>query len=66
MHSTVVTNEQRLQIDIAVIRQIPQNELQSTKWIPRTKQLANCLTKQGANSLNLTRVPEHGQLHFST
>ena len=33
---------------------ISQNEKLSNKWIPRTEQLAGCLTKQGANSLNVT------------
>ena len=32
----------------------------SIKWIPRTAQFANCLTKSSANSLNLTRVFENG------
>ena len=67
VHSADMTNEHRLRIDNAVIKHvISQNELQSIKWVPGTKQLANCLTKQGANSLNLTRVLENGQLLFST
>ena len=33
---------------------ISQNEKLSNKWIPGTEQLAGCLTKQGANSLNVT------------
>ena len=45
---------------------ISQNELWSIKSIPGTKQLADCLTKQGANSLNLTQVLENGLLYFST
>ena len=50
VHSTVMTNEHRLRKDIAMIKQmISQNELRSIKWIPGTEQLADCLTKQGAN-----------------
>ena len=67
VHSTIMTNEYRFWIDIAEIKQmILQNELWSIKLIPGTKQLADCLTKQGANSLNLTQVLENGQLYCST
>ena len=67
VHSTVMTNEHRLQIDIAVIKQMTsQNELRSIKWIPGTEKLADYLTKQGANLLNLKQVLKNGQLYFST
>ena len=53
VHSTVMASEHRLRIDIAVIKQmLSENDLRSIKWIPGTNQLADCLTKQGANSLN--------------
>ena len=38
VHSTVMTNEHRLRIDIAVIKQMmSQNELRSINWIPGTE-----------------------------
>ena len=62
-----MTNEHRLQTDNAGIKQmISQTELWSMKWIPGTEQLADCLKKKGANSLNLKQVLQNGQLHFST
>ena len=32
------------------------NKLQSFRWVPTEKQLVDCLTKQGTNSLNLTNT----------
>ena len=63
-HSTTMADEHRLRIDHAAIKQmLSHNELQGFIWVPAEKQLADCLAKQGANPLNLTRVFENASIN---
>ena len=65
VHSTVMTNEHRLRKDC----NDKTNDI--TKWItidqmdPRNRTIS-CLFDKARSTLNLTRVLENGQLHFST
>ena len=62
-HSTTMVREKRVQIDLAVIKQmLERGELASFKWIPAGKQLADVLTKQGADPLKLALAFESGKL----
>ena len=56
-HSANIAEEHRFRTDHAVIKQmLSHNKLQSFRWVPTEKQLVDCLTKQGTNSLNLTNT----------
>ena len=62
-HSTTMVSEKRVQIDLAAIKQmLVRGELTSFKWISASKQLADVLTKQGADPLKLAYVFETGKL----
>ena len=51
LHSTKVVNDKRLNIDISAIKQSLQStEICSIRWCPGPLQLANSLTKRGAQS----------------
>ena len=52
-HSTTAVEEKRLRVDLAAIRQsVSRNEFK-LKWIETKHQLADSLTKQGADSSRL-------------
>ena len=62
-NSTTMVTEKRVQVDIAVIKQmLERGELICFQWVPSEKQLADSLTKRGADSLKLTVVFERGRL----
>ena len=64
VHSTTMVQEHRLRIDMAAIREMLSNqELHAFSWVDNSKQLADCLTKRGANSLTLLSVLETGKLY---
>ena len=51
VYSSKNVESKRLRIDIAVIRNmLTDKEIQNIYWIPTFSQLANCLTKRGANA----------------
>ena len=61
-YSTTMVNEHRLRVDLAAIKEmICKGELLSLSWIPNTQQLADCLTKKGANPISLLSVLENGK-----
>jgi hypothetical protein len=61
LDSTKQVSEKRLRIEVSSIRElIRQNTIHSIKWIKSENQLADCLTKKGASSLNLLRALQTG------
>ena len=63
VYSTTMADEFRLRIDLAAIKEMITNkELLKLNWVPTSKQLADCLTKKGGNSLALLKVLESGLL----
>ena len=62
VHSTTAVEEKRLRVEIAAIRESLRNGEVQVDWIPKTKQLADCLTQQGADSKKLMEVLEDGRL----
>ena len=61
VHSTTAVRDDLLILDIAVIKEfIQKQEVQGIHWIPGTKQLADCLTKRTASSLNLQKIMQAG------
>jgi len=62
VHSTTAVEEKRLRVEIAAIRESIRNGEVKVDWVPKTKQLADCLTKQGADSQKLMEVLEDGRL----
>ena len=56
-HSTTTVESKRLQIEVSVLRDtIHRGELNEFRWIPTELNLANPLTKAGANTKELVRV----------
>ena len=50
VYSTTPVTEKRLRVDIAGIKEEIKNRNIKVEWIPKQKQLADSLTKQGANT----------------
>lgn len=62
VYSTTVLKDKRLQVDLAVLREMLfKTEIESVKWIDTSAQLADCLTKDGANSDKLLQVLASGK-----
>ena len=55
--------EQRLRIDIAAIREMVTRKEVTVVWKEKKHQLADCLTKRGANSQRLTECLKMGNIH---
>ena len=62
VHSTTAVEEKRLRVEIAAIREAIRRKEVQVDWIPKTVQLADCLTKQGADSKKLMEVLAEGRL----
>ena len=63
LNSTKLVDDKRLRIDIGAIKEsIRRNEV-NVRWCPGSEQLANCLTKKGAQSSNLLHVIRTGHLN---
>ena len=61
--STKTVDDKRLLIHISCIREkLVDLELHNVLWVDTKRQLADCLTKIGAPSSNLTKVLQHGYL----
>ena len=57
-HSTTIVEQKRLRVDLAAIKQsVSRNEFK-LRWIETKHQLADSLTKQGANSSQLVETLE--------
>ena len=63
IHSTKVVNNKRLNIDISAIKQ-QSTEIRSIRWCPGSLQLANSLTKRGAQSHILLDILQFGRLNL--
>lgn len=65
-YSTTMSDEHRLRVDIAIIKEmISREELNDIKWVPAKLQLADSLTKLGADPTKLTAVLETGRCNYS-
>ena len=62
VHSTTAVEEKRLRVDIAAIREEIRNRTIIVDWIPKSEQLADVLTKQGANREKLIDVLKNSRL----
>ena len=57
VYSSTKVEDQRLQIDICVLRgMIDNGELSKFCWVPTKLQIANCLTKQGASVYDMLNI----------
>ena len=61
-HSTTAVEEKRLRVDIAAIREEIRKRSILVDWIPKSEQLADVLTKQGANREHLLNVLRNSHL----
>jgi len=62
INSTTPANEKRTRVDIAAIRQSIYNQEIDLQWIRGENQLADPLTKQGADSFKLKNVLNKGKI----
>ncbi|KAK6191184.1 hypothetical protein SNE40_002922 [Patella caerulea] len=63
--STKLVDDKRLRIDIAAIQEsVQKHEVKHIKWIKGDDQLANCMTKRGANGFTLLKVLHQGLIYF--
>ena len=63
LRSTTMVAERRLRVDISAIKQMLENgEVTDVQWVPSDKQLADCLTKKGVNTIKLNAILESGKL----
>ena len=56
INSTTAVEEKRLRVDIAAIRECVGNNEVEVQWVSKENQLADVLTKQGADSTKLLKV----------
>ena len=56
INSTTAVEEKRLRVDIAAIRECVRNNEVEMEWVNKENQLADVLTKQGADSTKLLKV----------
>ena len=62
INSTTPADEKRTRVDIAAIRQSVRRKEISLEWIRKENQLADVLTKQGADSTKLLSVLKSGRI----
>ena len=61
--STTMVSEHRLRVDLAAVKEmLAKRELENLSWIHKSEQLADCLTKRGANPRGLIDCVEAGKL----
>jgi hypothetical protein len=57
IHSSKQLSDERLQIDISIMREmLEKSEVAKVEWVTTEKQLADCLTKKGASSRKLVQA----------
>ena len=62
-YSTTMPKEHRLKIDLAIIKEmISKNELQKLSFVTSDNQIADCLTKRGANPRKISKIFQDGCL----
>ena len=55
--------EKRLRIELSGIKELIENgQIHNIQWLETKKQLADCLTKKGASSMELRNVLQQGTL----
>ena len=62
VHSTTAVEEKRLRVEIASIRESIRNKEVSVEWVDKEKQLADVITKQGADSFKFMAVLQNRHL----
>ena len=62
VHSTTANEEKHLRVEIASIRESIRNKEVEVEWVDNKIQLADVLTKQGADSTKLLTVLHNGRL----
>ena len=62
LHSTKSTEEKRLRVDIAAVKEAVENKEFIVRWVEKRFQLADVLTKQGADSSLLLQVLRSGNI----
>ena len=62
--STKNVSEKRLRIDLASMKEFIQDGKVDLKWIESSRQLADCLTKKGVNSMPLMEIIESGEINI--
>ena len=62
IHSTTAVEEKRLRVELAAIRESARKSEFKAEWVSNKDQLADCFTKQGADSNKLLRVLRQGHL----
>ena len=61
LHSTKLVSDRRLRIDIGALKQSLQREVTAVHWCPGRHQLADVLTKRGADGAALLRAFQTGK-----
>ena len=64
VHSTTLIKEKRIRVNIASIQESVEKNEVSLEWIDRNEQLADCLTKSGADSSHVLHAVSSGELPF--
>ena len=64
VHSTTLVSEKRLRVDLAAIQQSIERNEATLKWISSKEQLADCLTKVGAEPNKLLDVVKRGVIYI--
>ena len=62
IQSTTAVEEKRLRVELAAIRESARKSEFKAEWVSNQDQLADCLTKQGADSNKLLGVLRQGHL----
>ena len=62
LETTRIIQDKRLRVDVARLRELTRNEEIKVVWLPKEKQLADCLTKYGASADNLLSVLQSSNL----
>ena len=62
VYSTKLVDDRKLRIDIGAVREaLKRGEVTSVQWCPGTDQLANCMTKKGADGRHLLSIIQTGR-----
>ena len=64
VNSTGMVTERRLLVDLAALREMQEKRVINIEWVSTQQQLADCLTKAGANKQKLVNVLCDGKLDF--
>ena len=62
--TTNLLEDKRLQLEMNALREMVENQLVQIEWVSTDKQVADVLTKMGANRRKLTDVLSSGLLQF--